>query len=81
MTEDREGIDVLIARAGYTGEDGFEIIADATKAVPLWELFLEHGVGACHRSYSTSDSSVVASLLMPSPSFPTRSAISFRHLP
>jgi aminomethyltransferase len=30
------GVDVLIARTGYTGEDGFELFVDAADAVPLW---------------------------------------------
>lgn len=40
-------INVFVARTGYTGEDGIEIIADAEKALPLWELFLEQGVKPC----------------------------------
>ena len=30
------GADALIARTGYTGEDGFELFVDAADAVPLW---------------------------------------------
>jgi aminomethyltransferase len=30
------GVDTLIARTGYTGEDGFELFADASDAVRLW---------------------------------------------
>jgi aminomethyltransferase len=30
------GIDVLLARTGYTGEDGFELFATASDAVRLW---------------------------------------------
>ena len=40
-------IGAFVARTGYTGEDGFEIIADAKNALPLWELFLEQGVKPC----------------------------------
>jgi len=37
------GIDAIISRTGYTGEDGFEIYADAAHAVSLWNSFLEGG--------------------------------------
>ncbi|TYK52934.1 glycine cleavage system aminomethyltransferase GcvT [Actinomadura decatromicini] len=30
------GVDALVARTGYTGEDGFELFVDAADAVPLW---------------------------------------------
>lgn len=30
------GIDALVARTGYTGEDGFELFVDAADAVPMW---------------------------------------------
>ncbi len=42
-----EGLSVFVARTGYTGEDGFEIITDATNALPLWESFIEQGVKPC----------------------------------
>jgi len=35
---------LLIARTGYTGEDGFEIILDHTHAVALWDALLDAGV-------------------------------------
>lgn len=35
----------IISRTGYTGEDGFEIYADATKAVQLWNKMLKTGNG------------------------------------
>lgn len=35
------GIEVLLARSGYTGEDGFELFAAADKAASLWEGLLE----------------------------------------
>ncbi len=38
---------VFVARTGYTGEDGFEIISDAANALPLWESFIEQGVKPC----------------------------------
>jgi len=40
-------ISAFVARTGYTGEDGFEIIASAENALPLWKLFLEQGVKPC----------------------------------
>ncbi|MBA7702535.1 Aminomethyltransferase [subsurface metagenome] len=42
-----EDISVFVARTGYTGEDGFEIIADAAKTIPLWETFIKQGVKPC----------------------------------
>ena len=41
------GLSVSAARTGYTGEDGFEIVTEATKALPLWESFIEQGVKPC----------------------------------
>jgi len=35
---------LFIARTGYTGEDGFEIILDQTRAVALWDALLHTGV-------------------------------------
>jgi len=37
------GIPVMIARTGYTGEDGFEIYACAADTPRLWEILLEAG--------------------------------------
>ncbi len=37
------GIPSIISRTGYTGEDGFEIYADADKAEELWQTFLDGG--------------------------------------
>ncbi|GAA0578957.1 glycine cleavage system aminomethyltransferase GcvT [Actinomadura livida] len=31
------GVDALLARTGYTGEDGFEVFVDASDAVALWK--------------------------------------------
>src|SRR5690606_15958671 len=39
--------DVLVARTGYTGEDGFEIIVPATEIEALWNDLLEAGVRPC----------------------------------
>jgi aminomethyltransferase len=38
-----DGIPSIISRTGYTGEDGFEVYADASKAVQLWNKMLETG--------------------------------------
>lgn len=38
-----DGVDSIISRTGYTGEDGFEIYADAKYAVQLWNKLLETG--------------------------------------
>ncbi|WP_427128881.1 glycine cleavage system aminomethyltransferase GcvT [Pseudarthrobacter sp. S9] len=37
--------DLLLARTGYTGEDGFEIYAPNSDAADLWEALLEAGAG------------------------------------
>jgi aminomethyltransferase len=42
-----ESVEVLVARTGYTGEDGFEIIGDAANALQLWESFIKQGVKPC----------------------------------
>jgi aminomethyltransferase len=34
----------FVARTGYTGEDGFEIMLPAAEAAPLWRALNEHGV-------------------------------------
>ena len=45
------GIECLVARTGYTGEDGFELFCDARRARPLWEALSEageaHGLRPC----------------------------------
>lgn len=38
-----EGIDGIISRTGYTGEDGFEIYAPADRAEQLWTKILDAG--------------------------------------
>lgn len=38
-----DGTDVLLARTGYTGEDGFELFVDAEAAVPTWRRIAEAG--------------------------------------
>ncbi len=38
-----DGAPYLIARTGYTGEDGFEIFCPAERALDTWNALLEHG--------------------------------------
>jgi len=42
-----ENMEVFASRTGYTGEDGFEIIAEVANARQLWESFTEQGVKPC----------------------------------
>jgi aminomethyltransferase len=42
-----DDVEVLAARTGYTGEDGFEIISDAASAAQLWGSFTRQGVKPC----------------------------------
>jgi aminomethyltransferase len=42
-TGEVDGVHSIISRTGYTGEDGFEVYADASKAVQLWNKMLEAG--------------------------------------
>lgn len=39
--------DLFVARTGYTGEDGFEILVPAHAAVDLWDTLLAAGVRPC----------------------------------
>ena len=39
--------DVLVARTGYTGEDGFELVVPASDVVALWSDLLAAGVRPC----------------------------------
>jgi aminomethyltransferase len=39
--------DLTVARTGYTGEDGFEIIVPATQVESLWQALQQHGVRPC----------------------------------
>jgi aminomethyltransferase len=45
------GIDCLVARTGYTGEDGFELFTDSRRARELWEALAaageRHGARPC----------------------------------
>ena len=38
-----DGRRVLLARTGYTGEDGFELYCENVDAAPLWNLLLQEG--------------------------------------
>ncbi len=37
------GVECMLARTGYTGEDGFELFCDARRAVQLWGALFEAG--------------------------------------
>jgi aminomethyltransferase len=39
--------DVMVARTGYTGEDGFEIVLPAEQAVAMWESLVAAGARPC----------------------------------
>lgn len=39
--------DLFVARTGYTGEDGFEIMVPDSQAVELWNKFLAVGIAPC----------------------------------
>jgi aminomethyltransferase len=41
------GADTLVARTGYTGEDGFEIVLPVTEVVQLWNDLAAQGVRPC----------------------------------
>jgi aminomethyltransferase len=38
-----QGLEVLISRTGYTGEDGFELLVDVTQAPTLWQAIMDAG--------------------------------------
>ena len=40
----KDGTPLFIARTGYTGEDGFEIVVPVERAVALWDALLAAGV-------------------------------------
>ncbi len=39
-----QGVPLFVARTGYTGEDGFEVLVDNVHAVALWQALLDAGV-------------------------------------
>ncbi len=46
-TGDVAGVDCIISRTGYTGEDGFELYCAPDKAESLWNALVEGGAGPC----------------------------------
>jgi aminomethyltransferase len=40
------GVEAIIARTGYTGEDGFELYVAPPAAAPLWRALMAAGAGA-----------------------------------
>jgi aminomethyltransferase len=42
-----EAGDLFIARTGYTGEDGWEIVMPATRAAEIWKQLLASGIAPC----------------------------------
>lgn len=44
--EGADPVDVLLARTGYTGEDGFELYIPGDRAAELWRLLLAAGEGS-----------------------------------
>ena len=42
-----DGVEVMVNRTGYTGEDGCEIVCDADDAGRLWDAVLARGVVPC----------------------------------
>lgn len=42
-----DGVTWLIARTGYTGEDGFEITVPAAQAAGVWQKLVEAGIKPC----------------------------------
>ena len=39
-----DGVDVFVARTGYTGEDGFEVLVPADRTAHVWHRLVEAGV-------------------------------------
>ena len=42
-----DGEETLVARTGYTGEDGFELMPPAKHAAELWDLLMDKGAIPC----------------------------------
>ncbi len=42
-----DGMSAYVARTGYTGEDGFEIMPDAAQSAVLWQRLMEMGAVPC----------------------------------
>lgn len=47
VNESVAGVKCFGARSGYTGEDGYELICEASNASKLWNALLEAGVAPC----------------------------------
>ena len=47
MTLTVAGVDCLVARTGYTGEDGFELVAPWADAEAIWSAFVSAGATPC----------------------------------
>ena len=41
------GVETMVARTGYTGEDGFELILPSENATNIWLQLVERGAAAC----------------------------------
>jgi aminomethyltransferase len=41
------GVNAIVSRSGYTGEEGFELYFEAEKAAVLWQALLEAGAVPC----------------------------------
>ncbi len=41
------GVETFLARTGYTGEDGFEIMVSSESAASMWESLMELGAASC----------------------------------
>ena len=41
------GTPVILARTGYTGEDGVEIVADSQDAASIWQMLMDQGALPC----------------------------------
>ena len=44
---DVDGMSAYVARTGYTGEDGFEIMPDAAQSAALWNRLMDMGAVPC----------------------------------
>jgi aminomethyltransferase len=42
-----DGIECVVNRTGYTGEEGVELLVDSERAAELWDRVLERGVAPC----------------------------------
>jgi len=42
-----DGVETMVNRTGYTGEDGCELMCDASDAVALWDAVLARGIVPC----------------------------------